>query len=101
MAGRLRTILRSGDIAARLGGDEFAILLDDDPGLARAEAVADRIIDALCEPPESFVLASVIAHVLTFSAHRRQLVRQMLRMAGHEVDHGDPIEWLRAQQGVA
>ena len=47
VAGRLRTILRSGDIAARLGGDEFAILLDDDPGLARAEAVADRIIDAL------------------------------------------------------
>ncbi len=67
----------------------------------RRGAWEDRIIDALCEPPESFVLASVIAHVLTFSAHRRQLVRQMLRMAGHEVDHGDPIEWLRAQQGVA
>ena len=67
----------------------------------RRGAWEDRIIDALCEPPESFVLASVIAHVLTFSAHRRQLVRQMLRMGGHEVDHGDPIEWLRAQQGVA
>jgi AraC family transcriptional regulator len=67
----------------------------------RRGAWEDRIVDALCEPPESFVLASVVAHVLTFSAHRRQLVRQMLRTAGHEVDHGDPIEWLRAQQGVA
>jgi len=47
VAGRLRTTLRSGDIAARLGGDEFAILLDDDPGLARAAGVADRIIDTL------------------------------------------------------
>jgi diguanylate cyclase (GGDEF)-like protein len=47
VAGRLRTILRTGDIAARLGGDEFAILLDDDPGLARAASVADRIIEAL------------------------------------------------------
>ena len=47
VAGRLRTVLRSGDIAARLGGDEFAILLDDDPGLARAAGVADRIIDTL------------------------------------------------------
>ncbi len=47
VAGRLRTILRAGDIAARLGGDEFAVLLDDDPALARAASVADRIIEAL------------------------------------------------------
>jgi diguanylate cyclase (GGDEF)-like protein len=47
VAGRLRTILRAGDIAARLGGDEFAILLDDDPGLLRSAAVADRVIDTL------------------------------------------------------
>ena len=58
----------------------------------------DRIVDALCDPPESFVLGSVLAHVLTFAAHRRQLVRAMLRVLGHEVDQGDPIEWLRAQQ---
>ena len=42
VADRLRTILRAGDIAARLGGDEFAILLEDDPGLVRSVAVADR-----------------------------------------------------------
>ena len=59
----------------------------------------DRLIDALCDPPESFVMSSVIAHVLTYSAHRRQMVRRMLTAAGREVDDGDPIMWLRAQRG--
>jgi AraC family transcriptional regulator len=65
----------------------------------RRRAWNDRLIDALCDPPESFVISSVIAHVLTYAAHRRQLVRRMLNAAGHEVDHGDPIMWLRAQRG--
>lgn len=63
--------------------------------IGRRGAWGDRLIDALCDPPESFVLGSVIAHVLTFSAHRRQLVRHMLREQGLAVDHGDPIAWLR------
>ena len=42
----------------------------------RRGAWDDRIVDALCDPPESFVLGSVVAHVLTFAAHRRQLARQ-------------------------
>ena len=58
-------------------------------------AWSDRLIDALCDPPESFVMSSVVAHVLTYSAHRRQLVRHMLRLAGHTVGSGDPIMWLR------
>ncbi|NKY44342.1 helix-turn-helix domain-containing protein [Nocardia cerradoensis] len=59
----------------------------------------DTLIDALCEPPESFVLGSVIAHVLTYSAYRRLLVRQWIdsefpdRTTEH--DNGDPIMWLR------
>lgn len=65
----------------------------------RRGAWNDRLIDALCDPPESFVMSSVIAHVLTYSAHRRQLVRRMLTAAGREVDDGDPIMWLRAQRG--
>ena len=59
----------------------------------------DRLIDALCDPPESFQMGSVVAHVLTFAAHRRQLVRQMLRGAAVEIDDGDPINWLRARRG--
>jgi AraC family transcriptional regulator len=59
----------------------------------------DRLIDALCDPPESFVISSVVAHVLTYSSHRRQLARQLIRGAGHDVDSGDPISWLRARMG--
>jgi AraC family transcriptional regulator len=55
----------------------------------------DRLVDALCEPPESFQVASVVAHVLTYAAHRRQLVRLMLRLGGHDIDPGDPIAWNR------
>ncbi|MFW6600495.1 helix-turn-helix transcriptional regulator [Propionibacteriaceae bacterium Y2011] len=63
--------------------------------IARRDAWGDRLIDALCEPPESFVLTSVVAHVITYGAHRRQLARLLLRQAGMDVDHGDPIEWWR------
>ncbi len=59
----------------------------------------DRLVDALCDPPESFVMSSVVAHVLTFSAHRRQVARRLLQAGGHEVDHGDPIVWLRRELG--
>lgn len=98
---------------ASIEGEDFPERGADDPAslLARHDAVAarwialvrdterhgrwgDRIIDALCEPPESFLLGGIIAHVLTFAAHRRQLVRTMLRDAGVEVDSGDPLAWL-------
>jgi AraC-like DNA-binding protein len=67
----------------------------------RRGAWEDRLIDALCDPPESFVISSVVAHVLTFAAHRRGLARQMLRDAGIDIDDGDPINWLRARRGEA
>lgn len=65
----------------------------------RRRAWEDRVIDALCEPPESFVVSGVVAHVITYAAHRRQLVRLLMRAAGLRVDHGDPINWLRARRG--
>lgn len=74
----------------------------------RRGAWGDRLVDALCDPPESFVLGSVLAHVLVYSAQRRGLARALLRQAGVEpaepprpggppdpVRDGDPIEWLR------
>lgn len=63
--------------------------------IERREAWDDRIVDALCEPPESFVLGSIVAHVLTYDAHRRLGVRAMLRELGVDADEGDPINWLR------
>ncbi len=62
--------------------------------VSRRGAWGDRLVDALCDPPETFVLGSVVAHVLTYGAHRRQLARHWLRQAGVPVDDGDPIDWL-------
>lgn len=54
-----------------------------------------RVVDALCDPPQSFVLGGIVTHVLTYSAHRRLLVRAWLREAGVAgIDTGDPLEWL-------
>ncbi|MDH3006905.1 MULTISPECIES: helix-turn-helix domain-containing protein [Gordonia] len=67
----------------------------------RRNAWQDRVIDALCDPPESFLLSQIVAHVLTFSAHRRQLARWMLRAAGVDVaaHDPDPIMWHRKHSG--
>lgn len=87
-----------GDLVERhrqISGEWLATLADID---ARGRW-HDRLIDALCEPPESFVISTVVAHVLTYSTHRRQLVRTLLRQSGVEADRGDPIVWWRAAHG--
>jgi hypothetical protein len=62
---------------------------------AVAGRLGDTVIDALCDPPESFQLYGIVAHVLTYSAHRRGLARTIL--AGHGVTTrlGDPLDWMR------
>ena len=57
--------------------------------------LGDTIIDALCDPPESLQHYGIVAHVLTYSAHRRQLARAMLAHQGIHADRGDPLEWMR------
>jgi AraC-like DNA-binding protein len=57
----------------------------------------DVFVDALCTPPVSFTLGSVIAHVLTVGVVRRQTVIGALRDLGvADVEARDPIEWERA-----
>lgn len=67
----------------------------------RRDAWDDAVVDALCDPPQSFVVGGILAHVLTYAAHRRLLVRQHLRGDGITVDDGDPLQWLidRADPG--
>ena len=67
----------------------------------RRGAWGDRVVDALCDPPESFLLSQIVAHTLTFSAHRRQLARWMLAQAGVDIRHldPDPIMWHRRASG--
>ena len=55
----------------------------------------DTFVDALCEPAEVFTYGGMIAHVLTFAAHRRTLVA--LAFARHGVEElgwGDPMLWV-------
>ncbi|WP_422742964.1 helix-turn-helix transcriptional regulator [Mycobacterium sp. WMMD1722] len=60
-----------------------------------AGRMADTVIDALCDPPESFQLNGIVAHVLGYSAHRRELARSMLTRLGVPTRRGDPLEWMR------
>ena len=94
---------RANDVATLIGrhDDAAARWLATVRDIDRRNAWDDRLVDALCDPPESFVLSSVVAHVLTYSVHRRQLARHLLRLCGQRVDTGDPINWLRAQRGEA
>jgi AraC family transcriptional regulator len=55
----------------------------------------DTFVDALCEPAEVFTYGGMIAHVLTFAAHRRTLV--VLAFGRHGVEDlgwGDPMVWV-------
>ena len=55
----------------------------------------DTFVDALCEPAEVFTYGGMVAHVLTFAAHRRTLVA--LALAKHGLDElgwGDPMVWV-------
>jgi hypothetical protein len=59
----------------------------------------DTFVDALCEPAEVFTYGGMIAHVLTFAAHRRTLVA--LALAKHGVEDlgwGDPMLWVASRQ---
>ncbi|KUI44866.1 AraC family transcriptional regulator [Mycobacterium sp. GA-1199] len=57
--------------------------------------MGDTVIDALCDPPESFQLYGIVAHVLQYAAHRRALARTMLARHGIDTHCGDPLEWMR------
>jgi AraC-like DNA-binding protein len=55
----------------------------------------DTFVDALCEPAEVFTYGGMVAHVLTFAAHRRCLVVMALDKHGvSELGWGDPMRWV-------
>jgi AraC-like DNA-binding protein len=52
----------------------------------------DTFLDATCQPPQTFSLGGVLAHVLTFSAVRRTLAIGALASAGiTDLGAGDPM----------
>ena len=69
--------------------------------VAQVHAIIDEgrldetFVDALCDPPEVFTYGGMIAHVLTFAAHRRTLVCGALADAGStDLGAGDPMRWV-------
>jgi len=69
--------------------------------LAQVRAIVDEgrldetFVDAICDPPEIFTYGGMIAHVLTFAAHRRTLVCGALIDAGiTDLGSGDPMRWV-------
>jgi AraC family transcriptional regulator len=116
----LGTIVWSKEVwLATIAGDDFPSRAATQPEFADAAALAahhddiakrwramvsdytaagrlgDTVIDALCDPPESFQLYGIVAHVLTYTAHRRELARGMLADHGVTTRRGDPLDWMR------
>ena len=55
----------------------------------------ETFVDAICDPPEVFTYGGMIAHVLTFAAHRRTLAIGALHSAGiTDLGAGDPMTWV-------
>lgn len=55
----------------------------------------ETFVDALCEPAQVFTYGGMIAHVLTFAAHRRTLVALAFKTHGvDELGWGDPMMWV-------
>jgi AraC family transcriptional regulator len=55
----------------------------------------ETFIDAQHEPVETYTYGGLIAHVLTFAAHRRILVLGALETAGvPDLGNGDPRKWV-------
>lgn len=50
VAGRIRGVLRRGDVAARLGGDEFVIIQAGCAGPEDAMGLAARVVEAMAAP---------------------------------------------------
>ena len=57
----------------------------------------ETFVDAICDPPEVFTYGGMIAHVLTFAAHRRTLAIGALHSVGiTDLGSGDPMKWVAA-----
>lgn len=61
----------------------------------RGGELDDTFVDATCERPEVFTYGGMIAHVVTFAAHRRTLVALALDKHGiTDLGWGDPMHWV-------
>jgi AraC family transcriptional regulator len=55
----------------------------------------DSFVDTTCEPPRVFTYGGMVAHVLTFAAHRRSLLVGAFHTAGiTDLGFGDPMHYI-------
>jgi hypothetical protein len=82
------------ELRRRLGviGPEF---LSRIRGLAE-EGRLDEAVVCPGDPVEVYTYGGVIAHILTYAAHRRILVAGALNDAGHADLDEDPVRWISA-----
>ena len=50
-------------------------MLDRHVWIREDRARNDSFVDALCDPRQSFTFCGVIAHIITYPAYRRQVLR--------------------------
>jgi AraC-like DNA-binding protein len=83
-----------GSIRTRLAGAGPAFL-DHAREVTGEGRLDETFVDAVCEPPEVFTYGGMLAHVLTFAAHRRTLAIGALHSAGiTDLGAGDPMRWV-------
>ncbi len=82
------------EIRSRLDGIG-PVFLDQVREIAADGRLEESFVDATCEPPQAFTYGGMVAHVLTFAAHRRVLVLGALADAGiTDLGAGDPMTWV-------
>ena len=63
--------------------------------VVEAGRLDDTFVDATCEPAQVFTYGGMVAHVLTFAAHRRTLAVLALDAYGvTDLGWGDPMRWV-------
>jgi AraC family transcriptional regulator len=81
-------------MASRLA-DEGPTFLGNVRTLIANNRLDETFVDATCDPPRVFTYGGMVAHVLTFAAHRRTLVAGALADVGiTDLDSGDPMLWV-------
>jgi AraC family transcriptional regulator len=75
--------------------DAGPVFLDHAREVIEANRLDETFVDGVCDPPEVFTYGGMLAHVLTFAAHRRTLAIGALHSAGiTDLGAGDPMRWV-------
>jgi AraC family transcriptional regulator len=71
------------------------LFLDRASQVVAGNRLDETFVDAVCDPPQVFTYGGMLAHVLTFAAHRRTLAIGALHSAGiTDLGAGDPMRWV-------